>query len=61
MKDIYYTLERFEDQFIVWLNVECHDKENGTGSFGLLRKFKGTRKECLNYCNKNNIKLRKRR
>ena len=53
----YYSIEQHQDEYVVWLNVE--NNESTYGSFGCRGKFKGTYKECREYCKKNNIKIKR--
>lgn len=50
---IWYSIEKKDKQYVVWLNKE---EEHSGGVRGI---FKGTRQECINYCRENKIKVRR--
>lgn len=55
MKEIYYTISKNNGKWCVWKNIE------NLHSYGCISIFKGiTRKECLSYCNDNNISVRRK-
>lgn len=52
----WYTIEKSTNKWVVWLNGES---EHTYGSKGIFRDI--NKKECINFCEKNNIKLGKRK
>lgn len=58
MKKIFewYTLEKNNNIWTIWYNKEV---DNGYGSLGLYSSKR--KKDCVDYCRKNNIKLEKGR
>lgn len=53
---IYYTLEKNNGKWVVWKNSE---RERSFGCIGIFDS--NSKKECQEYCKKNNIKLSRRR
>lgn len=54
----YYTIESHHGSYVVWVNTESIRSEIGSkGCYGI---FRGTYKECKNFCKENNIKVTKR-
>jgi hypothetical protein len=53
---IYYTLEKNNDKWVVWKNVE---KDRSCGSIGIYKSV--SKLECKEYCKENDIKLSRRR
>ena len=53
---IYYTLERNNGKWVVWKNSE---HERSSGCMGLFESE--SKKECIEYCKKQNIKISRRR
>ena len=55
----FYTIEKNADGYTIWFNKK--NQKDTSGGYGFLGVFNApTKKECLEYCNKNNIKLEKR-
>lgn len=57
MNEKWYSIERHNGEYTVWLNQESYeaDKCGGGGCYGL---YTGSKKECIQYCKKHNIKLK---
>ena len=51
---IWYEIKKVKDLYIVFKNVEGHN------SIGSKQKFKGSKQECIKFCNDNNIILKNR-
>lgn len=51
----WYNIKRISEGYIVVKTVELNN------SIGSTRKFIGTKKDCINFCEKNNIILNSRR
>lgn len=52
MRKIYYTLEKNQDKWVIWKNVESER------TFSCFNQFSGKKNNCKTYCRENNIKLR---
>lgn len=55
---IWYTIEKSSNGYTVWKNKDnMHTKRGG---FGVSKEYAGlTKKECIEYCKKNNIRVKK--
>ena len=52
MKEIYYTISKNNDKWVVWKNID------NIHSYGSTSIFKGnSRKDCIKYCKDNNIPI----
>lgn len=56
----YYTLEKNNSNWVVWLNKENFYEKNGSGGCDSIF-ISESKKECLNYCKTNKIKLKRNR
>lgn len=59
IKEVYYTIEKHNDDYVVWCNTFIKKRE--CGSCGCYAKFKGTLKECRKYCKDNGITIKRGR
>ena len=53
MKEIYYTLDRKDDHYVIWKNIETRTGCN------LIFVYSGTRQECIDYAKENNITFKR--
>lgn len=56
---VYYTIEKHNDIYTLWKNVEI--KKENKGSFGCYGLISGTLKKCKEYASKNGIRVKGRR
>ena len=53
MKEIYYTIEKNGDHYVLWKNIETRTGCN------MIYVFKGTRQQCVDYAKENNIQIKR--
>lgn len=55
--NIWYTIEKSNDGYTVWLNKESYEKDKN-GSYGSLGIYTAKRKkDCVKYCKERGIKV----
>lgn len=57
MKKIDYTIEKADNKYIVWKNVEI--KKEQKGSCGSYKLYKGTLKKCKEYAKKHRLTIKR--
>ena len=56
--EIWYTIERNNEGYTVWMNKSARDNQHGSyGSYGLYTSKK--KKDCIAYCKEKGIKYEK--
>ncbi len=55
-ENIYYTIEKVREIWVVWKNVEIKKKDRG--SYGSYNLFSGTLKDCKKYAGENKLRIK---